>query len=873
MANSNEFKHLSLVLKASGKKKRKKNEFPPTPDVVKQNKHDRIGHSVFLYGKATKQIEDWSDQNEKRVKLNLPELPVDRALLIKIPPEDMDLDYLRTTFKFEVVCEYEDGVVIVATNPEIFTRNLEKIQGFAHQIKGTGNIARICDIITEETNDKRLSRILSEDLYRIWNDLKKKPDSKVTVEISIECLGTTIVSDIPQKKGYKSDESYSKAMVKWEEKRKIAYEEWDEICRIRQVEIDNFIANYQGEVLAIYDYVDEFSKLDSFEQKLCIPVKCLIDFAENYPYVFEITFPDEISVDTLLQNLDDSSSLSFAIKEPLDDSPTVCIIDSGIQEGHVYINKSIKSKLSKSYLPDDTNVADEVDEGGHGTRVAGAVIYPDGVSNIKDEYTLPCYLANARVLDKDKIMPNKLLPSKLLNEIIKDYNIKHGIRIFNHSIASNSPHRKKYMSSWAATIDNVSFECDLLFLQAAGNLYGDSNYPQKLGIMQHLNANRAYPQYLLEDVCRIANPAQSLQALTVGSICCGEYDDSDLKSFGINGAVSSFSRSGFGMWNSIKPEVVEMGGDWIRSKHNNSTFLTKEDVCPELIRRSPEGPAYAKDEGGTSFATPKVSNIAAELQKILPNETALVYKALIVQSARWTNWAESMNANEYINVLRYMGYGLPNLEKATTNDDYRVTYITTGDRKIQGGLVDVYRVRVPNTIKGLNAEIRIDITLTFAAKPRRTRKGFKGYFSTWVDWTSSKFNENLEGFVDRMLKSEDEGDDAEDEAGNSTGGKGFTWTIGAQDNHGKIKNINRNRSATQKDWIIIPAYELPEEFCIAVKGHNGWSNNGEHFAKYAVAVSFEAIKKDVPIYVPFSLLVEAEVENEVEQEIEINDMT
>ncbi|NLL05378.1 MAG: hypothetical protein GX270_06225 [Clostridiaceae bacterium] len=75
----------------------------------------------------------------------------------------------------------------------------------------------------------------------------------------------------------------------------------------------------------------------------------------------------------------------------------------------------------------------------------------------------------------------------------------------------------------------------------------------------------------------------------------------------------------------------------------------------------------------------------------------------------------------------------------------------------------------------------------------------------------------------------------------------------------------------------MPAYELPEEFCIAIKGHNGWSNNGEHFAKYALAVSFEAINKDIPIYVPFSILVEAEVETEIEQEIEteieISDMT
>lgn len=870
MNAENSFKHLKLALKKTGKKRRRKNDFPQIPIDVKQNKANRAGHSGFLYNKASRQIERWSELDEKRLQNNLPNLPADRSLLIKIPPEEMDLDFLRTSLGLEVVCEYDDGLVIVATNPEVFIKNLDKIKGFAEGAHATGSIAKIYDIVTEETKEERLKRILSEDLYLIWNDLIAKPDHYVVIETSIECLGKTVVPDVPKKKKDETDEKYDKRMAIWQKKRANAYDDWDELCRIRQAEIDDFIACYQGEVLAIYDYADEFSKLDSFELKLKIPVKCLVDFAENYPYVFEITFPEEFSYDLLKQHLDEASNVGFELKAPDEDSPIVCIIDSGIQEGHIYLNKAIVGELSKSYLPNDPLVLDEVDEGGHGTRVAGAVLFPNGVSNIIDEYKLACYIANARVLNKDNSMPAEILPSKLINDIVKDYNVNQGIRLFNHSVASNSPCRRKYMSSWATTIDNASFERDLLFLQAAGNLYSDSKSLLKMGIRQHLNANRDYPQYLLEDVSRIANPAQSTQALTVGSICCGEYEDNDLKSFGITGAISSFSRSGFGLWKSIKPEVVECGGDWIRSKHNNNTFITKSEICPELIRRSPEGPAYAKDTGGTSFATPKVAYIAAQVQKILPNESALLYKALIVHSASWTPWTENLPEGEYLNVLRYMGYGLPSLTKATTNDEHRVTYITTGDRHIKGGNIHVFRIKVPNEIKGLNAEIRIDVTLTFSAKPRRTRKGFKGYFSTWVDWESSKFNENLEAFANRVLESEQD----DDGAVNISNGKGFTWTIGLQDNHGKIKGINRNRSATQKDWIEMPAYELPEEFCIAVRGHNGWSKNGEHFAKYALVVGFEAVNKDIEIYVPFSLLVEAEVEveQEIETEIEVEDI-
>ncbi|MFZ2538489.1 MAG: S8 family peptidase, partial [Oscillospiraceae bacterium] len=692
----------------------------------------------------------------------------------------------------------------------------------------------------------------------------------IIVETSIECLGTITVPQKPVKAKDEDEEHFQSRIKRWEIKMGTAYEEWDKLCRTRQAEIDRFIYEYDGEVLEIYDYVDDLSPLDTFELKLKIPAKCLRDFAENYPYVFEITFPEDFSIDNLRGQLDTTLYLDFELHGPDDTAPTVCVIDSGIQEGHVYINPAIKPELSKCYLADRTSVEDEVDEGGHGTRVAGAVLYPQGLSTIGGDYILPCYIANAKVLNENNVLPETLLPSKLISKVVKDYYDENGIRLFNHSIAGSSPCRTKYMSSWAAAIDNISFEKDVLFMQASGNIWDNYDTPIIRGIKQHLDSGKDYPIYLNELSCRIANPSQSMQALTIGSICCGEYEDDDLKSFGTAGAVSSFSRSGFGLWKSIKPEVVEAGGDWIRSKHNNNTFLSKDEICPELIRRSPEGPAYAKDTGGTSFATPKISYIAAQLQKTLPHESSLLYKTLIVHSTRWTDWATNLPEHEYINVLQYMGYGLPDAERATSNDEYRITFITNGERHIIGGDIHIYRIKVPKEIRSLNAEIRVDVTLSFSAKPRRTRKGFKGYFSTWVDWTSSKFNEDVQDFASRMLVLDEVNDSEMESAALS---RGIAWTIGAQDNHGKIKDISRSRSATQKDWAVMPAYTLPEEFCIAVVGHKGWCKNGEHYAKYALAVGFEALNKDMDIYVPFSVQIETavETETEIETEIEVRD--
>jgi hypothetical protein len=463
-------------------------------------------------------------------------------------------------------------------------------------------------------------------------------------------------------------------------------------------------------------------------------------------------------------------------------------------------------------------------------------------------------------------MPHNLLPAKLLNQVINEFAGLNKIKIFNHSIASSFPCVIKYMSSWAAAIDSLSYDKDILLIQAAGNLFTDNSNPFSLGITQHLEAGRRHPHYLLENSARIANPAQSMQALTVGSINIDAYEDDDWISFGGRGMISSYSRTGFGLWGAIKPEVVEYGGDELINK-TKIEYKTIPSLLPELIRVSP--PAYARDAEGTSFATPKVTHIASQLQRYLPDKSALLYKALIVQSARWTEWAENFPDSYKIEALRYMGYGLPSIARALANNDNRVTYISSGISKLYAGYVDIYRVKIPEKIRNQSNMLRIDITMTFSAKPRRTRKGFRGYFSTWLDWTTSYFDESLNNFRNRVLdlSLDEAGINDDDNSESDSNHKGIQWVIGGRRDWGKISGASRSRSATQKDWSVMEAYDLPSDFCIAVMGHKGWDSKNLYPAQYALCVSFEAINKDIEIYEAFS---EIETEVPIEQEVEVD---
>src|SRR5690606_535798 len=150
-------------------------------------------------------------------------------------------------------------------------------------------------------------------------------------------------------------------------------------------------------------------------------------------------------------------------------------------------------------------------------------------------------------------------------------------RIFNHSINADAPCRTQHMSAWAAEIDLLCHDYDVLIIQSAGNLKNSRPAPRS-GIREQFAAVKRYPDYLSENASRIANPSQSLQALTVGSIAYGALETAHWRSFASEkGYPSAFSRAGLGIWESIKPDVVEYGGDSLYTAGNSPTVDNPQD--------------------------------------------------------------------------------------------------------------------------------------------------------------------------------------------------------------------------------------------------------------------------------------------------------
>ena len=418
------------------------------------------------------------------------------------------------------------------------------------------------------------------------------------------------------------------------------------------------------------------------------------------------------------------------------------------------------------------------------------------------------------------------------------------------------------MSQWASAIDKLMFKNDILFILSAGNLGNTSGNSLKPGIKEHLDAGRNYPEYLLESSSRIADPAQSSFALTVGSICFTKFDNDLKESFGAKDDPSSFSRTGLGLWGMIKPDVVEYAGDVAKEKNANPNLSYEAAISPELVKSTyGGGNGVGNDSVGTSYAAPKVAHIAANLQRLYPEESANLYRALIVQSARLPG---SIFSNPVIKHIRHYGYGIPDLRRATENSEKRITLIASGD--LSAKKVNVYALKVPEQLRrpGEDYDILIEATLSFMARPRRTRRRTQSYLSTWLDWESSKFNENYDQFVNRVLKDMEEPEEkAEDQ-------NSIKWFIRERKDWSKIKDLRRQDSTIQKSWCIIKSYQLPEIFSLAVIGHKGWECDLSEKVPYSIAVSFEALNANINVYEMIRVENEIPLPVEVEQEISVD---
>lgn len=814
-----QFPHLNFTQKVSGKPRLFGGG--GRNDTTESNKANRQGHSDTLIAKTSQVKSNWREIFDDRESLGLAKLDAEIVpVFIQINPDLLNNpEFDLHAFGIEIISEENDGFIVGASFDSLRALE-EKINGFVDNVHGTAKIADFWNIIEGNRAEWKPQHILSEELYAKWHTLNDGENYNVEIGVAFD-MPVNQAPDPTKQGGVKRLEDYREYLTQRDNK-----------LLERQEHFEKFINTY-GVLNTSFVDLD-----DSFSCEVTISGKGLKDLVVNYQYVFEVNEVEDIS--GINGDNIESNDYQIDIIAPEENSPIVGVIDSGIMENHRYIESAIDRANSKSYVHGDNSSSDFVQGGGHGTKVAGAILYPKGITELVLPYQLPCFVRNLRILDQNNQLRHKY-PAELMQKIVED---NEDCDIFNLSVNSSAPFRQKHMSTWAAIIDTLMHENDVLFIISAGNI-------SRSTIKDFITGGQNYPEYLYNANCKPANPAQSAFAITVGSINHCDFEDDDWQSLGGENNISAFSRIGTGIWNSIKPDVVEYGGGLAISKNGLNQVNGRPQTFPELIRSTLDGgSAFGRDVVGTSFSAPKVTYIAAQLKKLYPEENSNLLRAFLVQGARLPN-------NHFLNPttqsIKCFGYGIPSFERVTTNTEHRITFYNTGTLSVEEG--HIYSLRLPTELNNPanDFDVLIEVTLAYTAKVRRTRQRMKSYLSSWLDWTVSRLDESHDEFVKRSLVDEEDLPESEE---NEHGV--IQWKIRERSNWGSVKEINRNNNTVQKDWAIIKAYELPEEISFAIRGHKGWDRTGIGLP-YAFTVSIEVLGNNIPIYESIRVMNHIEV--------------
>ncbi|HFK1463631.1 hypothetical protein BK784_01375 [Bacillus thuringiensis serovar medellin] len=371
--------------------------------------------------------------------------------------------------------------------------------------------------------------------------------------------------------------------------------------------------------------------------------------------------------------------------------PKIGILDSGIEKNSY--NEEWIIDREQFYLDEDIDT-------NHGTFVSGIVLYGDQLE--KNEYS---GIGGCRILDVP-ILSADTDEDELISNIKRAIANNRDIKIWNLSVSVQREVENESFSDIAMALDQIQDEFDVIICKSAGNSTAFLNgFPKE----------------------RIHTPAESVRALTVGSI----QQENDMTGYAKKDEPTPYTRIGRGPAKIIKPEVVHYGGDvW---KDPNGEFVMKG-----VKSLTPDG--NVKSDCGTSFSTPRIASILAGLENEIDEDfDALTLKALLIHSANYGACSE-MDASEK---LAQLGFGKPkNIKDILYGDEHEITLILR-DTLDKSRYVDIMEFPFPNELNE-DGFFRGQVTVTLVYNPILSPDQGSEYCQSNIDVKLGTYSEKVD---------------------------------------------------------------------------------------------------------------------------------
>jgi hypothetical protein len=336
-------------------------------------------------------------------------------------------------------------------------------------------------------------------------------------------------------------------------------------------------------------------------------------------------------------------------------------------------------------------------------------------------------LCSAKVVNERGAFDDRRLVPSQMREAMETLHDRFGCRIFVIALGdSKRPYDGGKVGAWAAVLDELARDLDVLIVVSAGNRSPRGGSRLEQAITQ-------YPGYLLEGANRFFEPAGALNVLTVGSLAHGEGLDAEgvrdvrVRAITRPDEPSPFSRIGPGVGGVWKPDLVDIGGTLVfdpvvmglRPGENLASagvLTTNHEYVERLIASG----------SGTSYAAPRVAFAAAQVLARFPGASANLVRALLVGSAEISSATRGCfrGVCGEDGIRSVCGHGQVDLERAAFSDDARVVLYVEDELELDQ--FAVYRIPIPEPFQTEKGERSIRVTLAFDPPTRHTRNDYAG---------------------------------------------------------------------------------------------------------------------------------------------------
>ncbi len=541
----------------------------------------------------------------------------------------------------------------------------------------------------------------------------------------------------------------------------------------------------------------------------------------------------------------------------------VCVLDTGVNNGHDLL-KPIISNSNCHTVEQEWGTHDSY---GHGTLMCGVTCYGDlqRCLETKEAVHILHTVESVKLIPSDENHNEPHLYGHLTQRGISYVEIaapERGRTVCMAVTADVCNDGKP--SSWSAAIDALTAGVDdgtsRLFVTAAGNISNDecADYPTN------------------NITCAIKDPAQSWNAITIGA-----YTEKDVitqaasyTALAQKGELSPYSRTsaiwGRNTW-PVKPDIVLEGGNL--AKDSTDFHCVLDDLS--ILSTSSEITKRQFDViNATSAATAQAAWHATQIRLRYPNLWPETIRGLLIHSAEWPEALvkqfyddEKSQKENYRQLLRICGYGVPNLDKALHSASNNLTLISESSiqpfNKKDGRTItkDMHLHELPwpkDVLLSLPSDttIKMKVTLSYYIEPGPGEVGWKNkyrYPSHILRFDLISPDENKQEFIKRLsIAAREEGETVDSSA------QSDRWKLGPLS--------GRNLGSIHNDTWVGTAAAIADCNLIGIYPATGWWKERHHLgcwdkrARYSLIVSLETPKTEIDLYTPVEVALKTPVE-------------